>query len=535
MHILSTNTPISVSPSVSLSVEAKSSVSASASTSGQPAPSSTTGQTASGVTPQYVSAKGTKLLGTIPEAGATPASKAASTATSATTSNLDSQLAQITRLLPQQQLLEAKLLKSGQLIQLPLPGATALLTGQSTENNQLNLLLRKAAGLLRTVAPQGPDSTNLQNRLQSLLPNSATHSSSTNTSQAFLNKPSEGPKLIQLGQLVAVAKTKSGFQLESSNNGVNQHLIRLLLPSDKPLNRSLSDLAALAQQGLPKSITHNLATPAGGSTLASILKLIPQSQDISPEVIRQTVNHAGLSADTLRGTSLGTLLLTLIKQLQPGADLAQATAQSTAQSTTATSQPASTESITNASTMRQLATDALAKIIFSQLRPLLEATNDGLESRRLDFLVKHEDQFSLFDLGINKQVPPPEQEETRSHADSDKQKARRWDVRLNFNLAQLGQITANINFTEGISLDLTFWAERPQTFELLNHHAKGFKENLGDSLTLIAGQQTTEDEENRFRQPKSGNPRISISLAVINEAHPEPKISLSSQLVDVNA
>jgi hypothetical protein len=169
------------------------------------------------------------------------------------------------------------------------------------------------------------------------------------------------------------------------------------------------------------------------------------------------------------------------------------------------------------------------------LRPLLEATNDGLESRRLDFLVKHEDQFSLFDLGINKQVPPPEQEETRSHADSDKQKARRWDVRLNFNLAQLGQITANINFTEGISLDLTFWAERPQTFELLNHHAKGFKENLGDSLTLIAGQQTTEDEENRFRQPKSGNPRISISLAVINEVHPEPKISLSSQLVDINA
>jgi hypothetical protein len=409
------------------------------------------------------------------------------------------------------------------------------LTGQSTENNQLNLLLRKAAGLLRPLTlqgtPQGPDSNNLQSRLQGLLPNSATHSSGTNTSQAFLNKPSEGPKLIQLGQLVAVAKTKSGFQMESSNNGVNQHLIRLLLPSDKPLNRSLSDLAALAQQGQPKSFTHNSATPAGGSTLASILKLIPQSQDISPEVIRQTVNHAGLSANNLRGTSLGTLLLTLIKQLQPGADQAQATAQAT----TLTSQPASAESITNANAMRQFATDALAKIIFSQLRPLLEATNDGLESRRLDFLVKHEDQLNLFDLGINKRVPPPEQEETQSPADSDKQKARRWDVRLNFNLAQLGQITANINFTEGISLDLTFWAERPQTFELLNHHAKGFKENLGNSLTLIAGQQTTEDEENRFRQPKSGNPRISISLAVINEAHPEPKISLSSQLVDINA
>jgi hypothetical protein len=401
------------------------------------------------------------------------------------------------------------------------------LTQQSTENNQLNQLLRKAADLLRPPTPRGPDSNNLLSRLQSALPNNATHSSSPNTSQAFLNNPNEGPKLIQLGQLIAVAKNKSGFQIESSNNGVNQHLIRLLLPSDKPLNRSLSDLAALAQQGQPKSITRNTAAPAGGLTLASILKLIPQSQDISPDVIRQTVNHAGLSTDTLRGTSLGTLLLTLIKQLQPGADLTQATQ--------ATPQPASAESITNANTMRQLATDALAKIIFSQLRPLLEATNDGLESRRLDFLVKHEDQFSVFDLGINKQVRPPEQEETQSQADSDKPKARRWDVRLNFNLEQLGQITANISFTEDISLDLTFWAERSQTFELLNHHAKGFKENLGESLTLIAGQQTTQGQENKFSQRQSGNPRISISLAVINESHPEPKISLSSQLVDINA
>lgn len=367
----------------------------------------------------------------------------------------------------------------------------------------------------------------MQGQLQGQLPSTATSPSGKSASQVFLNNPGEGPKLIALGQLIAVSKTESGFQIASSASGVNKHLIRLLLPSDKPLNRSLSDLAVLAQQGQSKSIAAHSNTLAGGSTLASILKLIPASQNISPEIIRQTVNHAGLSADTLRGSGLGTLLLTLIRQLKPGMDLTQ--------STIATAQPASTESLANASTMRQLATDALAKILFNQLRPLLETSNEGLESRRLDFIVKHEDQFSVFDLGIHKQVPPPEQKDSQSEPDSDKSKTRRWDVRLNFNLEQLGQITANINFTEGVSLDLTFWAERSQTFELLNHHAKGFRENLGESLTLIAGQQTSEDQMEKYREKKNGNPRISISLAVINEAHPEPKISLSSQLVDINA
>ena len=526
MHIISTHSSSHASAAgVSLSTAANSSIPSSGLTSSQGGSGNTVDQitTAAGAKgaqiPQDTSVKGTTV----------PATKAPGTSTvqTATNPNLDSQLAQITRLLPQQQILEAKLLKTGQLVQLPLPGSAALLTQQSTENNQLNLLLRRGAGLLRAMASREATSNNIQSRLQGLLPSTATNPSGSNTSQVFLNNPSEGPKLLAMGQLISVAKTESGFQIASSRNGVNQHLIRLLLPSEKPLNRSLLALAILSQQGQPKTIAKHPNAMPSGPTLASILKLIPLSEKISPEIIRQTVNHSGLLADTSRNAGLGTLLLTLIKQLQPVSELTQ--------STTNATQPTSTEALANASTMRQLATDALAKILFNQLRPLLETSNEGLESRRLDFLVKHEDQFSVVDLEINRHVPPPEQREAESETDTDKSKVRRWDVRLNFNLEQLGQITANIKFTEGISLDLTFWAERPHTFELLNRHAKGFRENLGESLTLIAGQQTVAGQADELTERKSGSPRISISLAVINEAHPEPKISLSSQLVDVSA
>ena len=464
--------------------------------------------------------------------GSAPASGTATTAASApspgtaTPAQLETQLAQITRLAPEQQLLEAKLLKTGQLIQLQLQGGVKLSTGESTERNQLHVLLRQAAGLLQAGSRQlqtpGLQPTpGAPSQQGGTLPSAA-----TTNSQVFLNSRTDGPKMIQLGQLISVTRSDKGFQIASSNSGVNQHLLRLLLPNDKPLNRSLSELSLLATRS---SATPGPAPTSVSKTLASILRLIPLSQNISPDIIRHAVGQSGLFAQSPRGSSLEGLLLTLVKQLQPGTDF-------TVSGNRATT-PGGTEMAATTNNMRHLATEALAKILFNQLRPLLDPTTEGSESRRLDLLVRNDDQLNLFDLGISKQVPTLEEEDSAQADDLPDAKTRRWDVKLNFELDQLGEITVCIRYTDGVSLNLAFWAAQPSTFQLLNQQAHGFREHLGDSLQRITGQHITEEEtpDNAPRTEARNNEGISISIEVINESHPEPKISLSSQLVDVRA
>jgi hypothetical protein len=479
-------------------------------------------------------------------AKAPPTSASAPTASGITkpapTTQLETQLAQITRLAPRQQTLEARLLKTGQLIQLQLSGSTQLSSQPTSEGSRLGLLLSQAADLLRSQTGRLPAQTATTaqlngNPIKAQLSGQAIlneRGPQVRPPQVFLQNRITGTGLIQPGQLISVVKAESGYQIGSSNNGVNQHLMRLLLPNDKPLNKSLSDLLTAAQPGRSAAVNQNSAPLPGNNILASILKIIPRSQDLSADNIRHAFSHSGLPSNQSSGVSLGTLLLTLIKQLKVASEVAGATS------------PAMAESVATANNMRALATDALAKILFNQLRPILDSTGDGAENRRLDFLVRHEDSLNVFDLGINKQVPPPEEKEDKQHDDTDRTTARRWDVNLNFELEKLGQITANLRFTEGISLMLTLWAVDPAPFELLNRHAKGFKQNLGESLTHITGEKiTTKDEfpdKNRNEESRGGHRpgevqqnAIAISLEVINRAHPEPKISFGSQLVDLKA
>ncbi|MCB1644832.1 MAG: hypothetical protein KDI36_05235, partial [Pseudomonadales bacterium] len=91
--------------------------------------------------------------------------------------------------------------------------------------------------------------------------------------------------------------------------------------------------------------------------------------------------------------------------------------------------------------LRELASDAMGKLLLNQLQPLLaRSTEAEPDHRRADLLIRNEGQLDTIGLQISRQeqlIAPVHEKEPEQPEEAADKKSSQWKVRLNFDLPQL--------------------------------------------------------------------------------------------------
>ena len=330
-------------------------------------------------------------------------------------------LAQVLKIMADSSLVEVKILKSRELIQLrasiPVkPGQLVLLI--STKNG-LELQSDSSQAVKHLLRLLLPKQGSIKQALTSLMRATAARSEP--------EKPNTGKDINAIVQRV-----------------VQQLPVRQEIIKPELLRQIINNFGLIR---LPSQSSSATATSSGPSS--AVLAAISNGSPVNPSVSLQT--------------PIGQLLIPFLKNLlQPGAVTTNrfATAQ-----------------------IRERVTEMLARIMLNQIKPQQANTGDEVEIRRTEIVARNENQLDSFQMQFipPRQLT---QKETEGEAGAQEQgkMEKKWTVRLSFDFPELGQITTFIVLANNHHLEMNFWIDRPGTFALVKSKREKLQRRLTKQL-----------------------------------------------------